>query len=100
MSRRLIAHLAHLEITTPKPEESLQFFTEVLGPEETTCEGQSVYLRGWGEWSHHSLKLTEGDQPGLEHIAWRTWSAEDLEKALASVDARGAGLAWYGSQVR
>src|ERR1700755_1255718 len=99
MSRRLIAHLAHLEITTPKPEESLQFFTEVLGLEETTREGQSVYLRGWGGWCHRSLQRTEGDQPGLDHTPGGPWSAEDLEKPVASVDARGAGAGWIDESV-
>jgi catechol 2,3-dioxygenase len=99
MSRRLIAHLAHLEILTPRPEESLRFYTEILGLEETTREGQSVYLRGWGEWSHHSLKLTEAEEPGLAHIGWRTWSAEDLDTAVARVEERGAGSGWVEEQV-
>jgi catechol 2,3-dioxygenase len=74
LSRRLIAHLAHVEILTPKPEASLAFYKEVIGLEETTREGQSVYLRGWGEWHHHSLQLTEAAEPGLGHLGWRTWS--------------------------
>jgi catechol 2,3-dioxygenase len=99
MSRRLIAHLAHLEILTPRPEESLRFYTDVLGLEETTREGQSAYLRGWGEWSHHSLKLTEARQPGLRHVGWRTWSSEDLHTAVARVEDRGAGEGWVEDQV-
>jgi catechol 2,3-dioxygenase len=99
MSRRLIAHLAHVEILTPRPEESLRFYSDVLGLEETTREGQSVYLRGWGEWSHHSLQLTEAPEPGLGHIGWRTWSAEDLDTAVARVDAEGAGNGWFEGSV-
>jgi catechol 2,3-dioxygenase len=99
MSRRLIAHLAHVEVFTPRPDDSLRFYTEVLGLEETTREGQSVYLRGWGEWSHHSLQLTEAPEPGLGHIGWRTWSAEDLETAIARVDAEDAGTGWFEDSV-
>jgi catechol 2,3-dioxygenase len=99
MSRRLIAHLAHLEVLTPKPEESLRFYTDVLGLELTTQEGQSAYLRGWGEWSHHSLKLTEAPEHGLGHVGWRTWSPEDLETAIARVDERGAGSGWFEDSV-
>ena len=91
MSRRLIAHLAHLEILTPKPDESLAFYKDVLGLWETERAGQSVYLRGWGEWHHHSLQLTEADQPGIGHIGWRTWSPDDLTTAVKRVDERGAG---------
>src|SRR4051812_12209874 len=93
MSNRLIAHLAHVEVLVPKPEDSLRFYTDVLGLVESGRAGQSVYLR-WGEWSHHSLQLTEAPQPGLGHVGWRTWSAEDLDTAVASVDAAGAGEGW------
>jgi catechol 2,3-dioxygenase len=47
MSNRLIAHLAHVEVLTPKPEESLAFYTDVLGLVESGRAGQSVYLRAW-----------------------------------------------------
>ena len=99
MSNRLIAHLAHVEVLTPKPDESLRFYTEVLGLVESGREGQSAYLRGWGEWSHHSLQVTEAAQPGLGHVGWRTWSPEDLETAVGRVDAAGAGQGWHEGSV-
>jgi catechol 2,3-dioxygenase len=99
MSKHLIAHLAHVEVLTPKPDESLAFYKEVLGLEESGQAGDSVYLRGWGEWSHHSLQLTEASEPGLGHIGWRTWSPEDLETAIARVDAAGAGEGWFEGSV-
>jgi catechol 2,3-dioxygenase len=99
MSRRLIAHLAHVEIHTPSIEQSLAFFVNVLGLEETTRAGQSVYLRGWGEWSHHSLQLTEGDAPGLGHIGWRAWSADDLSAAAQRLESEGAALGWVSDCV-
>src|SRR3569623_1616087 len=64
MSNRLIAHLAHVEVLTPKPEESLAFYRDVIGLEESGRAGQSVYLRGWGEWSHHSVQVTEAPPAG------------------------------------
>jgi catechol 2,3-dioxygenase len=99
MPKRLIAHLAHAEVLTPKPDESLAFYKDVLGLEESGREGQSVYLRGWGEWSYHSLQLTEAAQPGLGHIGWRAWSPEDLETVIARVDAAGAGQGWFEDSV-
>jgi catechol 2,3-dioxygenase len=48
MNRSLLSQLAHVELTTPMPEESLRFWTQVVGLEETARVGQSVYLRGWG----------------------------------------------------
>jgi catechol 2,3-dioxygenase len=99
MSSQLIAHLAHLEIVTPKPDESLAFYRDVIGLEESGREGQSVYLRGWGEWSYHSLQLTEGPEPGIAHTGWRACSPADLETAVARVDAAGAGEGWHEPSV-
>src|SRR6187200_2139009 len=99
MSNRLIAHLAHVEVLTPKPEESLEFYRDVIGLEESGRAGQSVYLRGWGEWSHHSVQLTESAQPGLGHVGWRTCSPADLDTAVAKVDAAGTGEGWFADAV-
>ena len=96
MPDRLIAHLAHVEVLSPKPEESLRFYHDVLGLEESGREGGSVYLRGWGEWDHHSLKLTESAEPGLVHIGWRMLSPQHLERAVAQVEAAGAGIGLEG----
>ena len=65
MPVRLLSQLAHVEILTPTPEDSLRFYTKVLGLEESGRSGDSVYLRGWGEFFHHSVQLTEADRPGV-----------------------------------
>ena len=45
-----VSRLSHVELRTPTPQESLDFFTGVLGLQVSHREGQSVWLRGWGEW--------------------------------------------------
>jgi catechol 2,3-dioxygenase len=95
MPTRLLSQLAHVEILTPRPDESLRFFTQVLGLEESGRSGQSVYLRGWGEFLHHSLQLTEAEQPGLGHIAWRADGAEQLQQAVERIEASGHGEGWH-----
>ena len=86
MPDRLLSQLAHVEVLTPTPEESLRFYTDVLGLEESGREGRSVYLRGWGERFFHSLQLTESDRPGLGHVAWRAQGPEQLRVAAARVE--------------
>lgn len=95
MSNRLIAHLAHVEVLTPELETSAAFFHDVVGLEESGRDEGSIYLRGWGEWSFHSLQLTPADEPGLGHIGWRASSPEALERAVASLEAAGAGEGWH-----
>ena len=63
-----IAHLAHIELLTPKLEQSLWFFTHVLSLQEVERCGQSVYLRAYGDYAPYTLKLTEGDTGNREPL--------------------------------
>jgi catechol 2,3 dioxygenase len=94
-----LARIGHAELLTPKPEESLGFFVDVLGLEEEAREGNSVYLRGWGDYLRYSLKLTEAPQPGLGHLGFRTWSPEALERRAAAIEATGLGIGWTDGDV-
>ena len=94
-----VARIGHAELLTPKPEESLRFFVDVLGMEEESREGRSVYLRGWGDWPRYSLVLTESPQAGLGHMALRAWSPEALERRVASIEQTGLGLGWLDGDV-
>jgi catechol 2,3-dioxygenase len=99
MALSLISQLAHVELITPTPQDSVDFWTQVIGLEETTREGQSVYLRGWGDRFHHTLVLTEGAQPGVGHIGWRASGAEELETAAERLEQAGAGQGWVDPSV-
>jgi len=66
-----VAHLAHVELLTPKLDESARFFVEVMGMTQSDRQNNSVYLRGWDDYEHHTLKLTASEKPGLGHYAWR-----------------------------
>src|SRR3954447_19054653 len=96
---RLLSQLAHVELITPKPADSLAFFVEVLGLELTEQAGTSAYLRGWGENFHHSLKLTEGPEPALGHIGWRASGPEALESAADRLNDLGHGDGWIDGDV-
>lgn len=94
MALNLISQLAHVEIFSPKPEASLKFFTDVMGLEISGRSGQSVFLRGWGEFFRHSLQLTEAKTPGLGHIAWRSFGPDELQEAVKRLERSGAGEGW------
>ncbi|EPZ52841.1 catechol 2,3-dioxygenase [Alicyclobacillus acidoterrestris] len=89
-----VAHLGHVELLTPKPEKSLDFFTEVLGMQEVKREGDSVFLRCWGEWQQYSIKLTASAQAGVGHTALRAMSPEALERRAAAIADRGLAVGW------
>jgi catechol 2,3-dioxygenase len=89
-----VAQLAHVEILTPKPDETLWFFKELLALAETERAGQSVYLRAYEDFYHHTLKVTESDEPGLGHVAWRTTSPQALDRRVEAIEATGLGQGW------
>ena len=89
-----LAHIGHVELLTPRPQESLDFFLDTLGMEEEAREGGSVYLRGWGEWQRTSLKLTESDRAGIGHMGVRASSPAALERRASAIEATGLGRGW------
>jgi catechol 2,3-dioxygenase len=94
-----LAHLGHLELLTPKPDESLRFFLDVLGMTETARMGESVYLRGWDDYEHHSLKLTASSTSGMRHMAFRTRSQQALDRRVSALKGSGYEIGWNGGDL-
>jgi catechol 2,3-dioxygenase len=91
---RDLAHLSHVELLTPKPDESLAYFHDLLGLEVAGEDGDSVYLRGFGDYERASLKLTASAQAGAGHISYRTASPEALARRVAVLEAAGVDGDW------
>ncbi|MER1986474.1 MAG: catechol 2,3-dioxygenase [Solibacillus sp.] len=94
-----IAQLAHLEIYSPKLEESVKFFKDILGMDETHREGKSVYMRAYEDHYHNTLIITENEEAGLGHIALRTTSPQALERRAAEIEKTGYGIGWIDGDV-
>lgn len=89
-----IAHLGHIELLTPKVEESRDFFVNVLGMTESGRQGGSIYLRAWDDYERYSLKLTQSARPGIGHMAFRTRSPQALERRAAALRGSGFDVGW------
>jgi catechol 2,3-dioxygenase len=94
-----VAHLGHIELLTPKPEESLHFFVDVLGMTESGRRGESVYLRGWDDYELYSLKLTGSSAAGLGHAAFRARSPQALARRVAALTGSGYELGWRDDEL-
>jgi catechol 2,3-dioxygenase len=90
-----IAHLGHLEIFSPKAEESLRFFVDVLGMTESGRAGDSVYLRAFDDYERYTLKLTASKTSGLGHVAFRARSPQALARRVAALEGSGLGIGWH-----
>jgi catechol 2,3-dioxygenase len=89
-----LAHLAHAELLSPKPEASLEFFVQVMGMTVSGTQKDSVYLRGWDDYEHHTLKLTGSKTCGLAHFAFRASSPQALERRVSAIERSGLGVGW------
>ena len=89
-----LSQLAHIEIYSPDVEKSVQFLRDVVGLDETGRDANSVYFRAWGDYFHHTLKITHRETNGLGHLGWRADSPEALDECVAYLEAIGAGLGW------
>ena len=94
-----IAHLAHVELLTPKLEESTRFFTEIMGMKITETKNDSIYLRAYDDYEHHSLQLTAHKHAGMGHFAWRARSEAALQRRVKSIEASGFGIGWKENNI-
>jgi catechol 2,3-dioxygenase len=89
-----IAHLGHVELLTPKFEESRRFFIDIMGMTQSGEKDGSVYLRGWDDYERYSLKLTDSKTSGLGHAAFRTRSPQALERRATALKGSGFDIGW------
>jgi catechol 2,3-dioxygenase len=89
-----IAHLGPIELLTPRAQESLDFFVNVMGMEIEGEDGGTAYLRGWGDYQRYSLALTESETSGMAWCGLRASSPAALERRVAAVEATGRGEGW------
>ena len=81
-----VAHVGHVELLTPKPDASLAFFTSTVDLRESGRSGDSVYLRGWGDYEWHTLKLTAHTTSGLGHMGLRVRDQATLERFVSRLE--------------
>ena len=89
-----IAHVASVELFTPTLDETLWYFVDVLGMSENGRSRGSVYLRGWDDYHHHTVKLTPHETTGVGRVGLRATSPEALDRRVAAIEAAGFGQGW------
>ncbi|RQG93537.1 VOC family protein [Natrarchaeobius chitinivorans] len=95
-----IAKLGHVAIHTPDLDESLWFFEDVLGLYVVERDDETAYLRAQRDWEHHTLRITESGQQGVDHIAFRTSSPEALDELAEGFEAEGTDVTYVDADER
>ena len=84
-----ISHLGHIEILSPKFDQTVAFFKDLIGLEETTRTADSVYLRAWGDWDLYTLVVTRAAHAGMVKMGVQLGSADELRALEQQLDAAG-----------
>jgi catechol 2,3-dioxygenase len=93
-----IAHLGHVEIFTPRLQESVAFFKDILGLHQSGRTENSVYLRAWADYALHTLQLTGAATSGVGHVAFRAKSGETLTAMVSYLQANSIEGQWRDAE--
>jgi catechol 2,3-dioxygenase len=99
LAGRDLAHIGHVELLTPRLQESVACFTEVLGMAVVATARDSVYLRGECEYERYGLKLTASGDAGVGHLGMRTRDGDALARRVAALDQAGISGAWTDGDI-
>jgi catechol 2,3-dioxygenase len=74
-----VAQCGAINVGTRDLEKSLHFFSDLLGMEVVARVGDTAYLRGYMELTHHSLVLTQQDENIVNSYSFRMRRPQDVE---------------------
>ncbi|MFM2367772.1 MAG: hypothetical protein RL619_68 [Bacteroidota bacterium] len=93
------SQLAYIELLSTNLEETVRFYTDIVGMDQTGKDDNSVYLRAWGDYFFHTLKITQSDTKGLGAVGWRADSQEALDECVNYLEKIGAGKGWIDADL-
>ena len=59
-----VLRLGRVELKVLDLDRSVDYYTNVIGLEETGRNGDRAYLKAWDEYDHHSVILTKSNRLG------------------------------------
>ncbi len=92
--------IGRLELRVMDLEQSVKYYTDIIGLEETGRDEGRVYLKAWDEYDHHSIILQQSDSAGMDHIAFKVKDIHELEKLEFQIEQFGCTLTRLPEQSR
>lgn len=83
--------MGHVALYVTDLDRARDFYEGLLGLRPVHMTESAVYLRGYEE-REWSLKLQRNPWPGLQHLAFKVWEDQDLDRAVEL--ATHLGLSW------
>ncbi|KAA9021056.1 catechol 2,3-dioxygenase [Niallia endozanthoxylica] len=95
-----VLRLGRAELRVLDLDKSVDYYTNVIGLQETGRIGESVFLKAWDEYDHHSLILTKSNSAGLAHLAFKVQSIDDLAYYEKKIEEFGCTTTRVTNQTR
>ncbi len=84
-----IMRIGRAELRVLDLEKSVDYYTNIIGLEETGREEGRVYLKAWDEFDHHSIVLQKSDSAGLDHFAFKVKNEAILSQLEKKIEQFG-----------
>ncbi|MEN3309291.1 MAG: catechol 2,3-dioxygenase [Micromonosporaceae bacterium] len=91
---RDIAHVSAVELFTPVPEQSVEFFTDLMALEVVARRGDSAYLHTWDDYEAFTVKVTGAAAAGIGRTWLRAASPEALHRRVRVIEDAGLAHGW------
>jgi len=87
-----IMRLGFVQILVTDLEAARKHYVEVMGMEVTDRTENEIYLKGWDEYDHHSIVLKQSNRAGLEKMAFKVHTYEDMAELEKKLQQYGASV--------
>jgi catechol 2,3-dioxygenase len=91
---RDIAHLSSVELYSAVPDQTVRFFSDLMGMTVVDQSGDSAYLHSWDDYERFTVKVTAHATSGIGRTWLRAASPEALARRVAALEAAGLGAGW------
>jgi catechol 2,3-dioxygenase len=95
---RDIAHVGAVELFTPTPEDTVDFFVRLMAMSQVGTDGPSTYLHAWDDYQTFTLKVTPRSRPGIGRTWLRAAGPDSLARRVAAVEELGHGGDWVDGE--
>jgi catechol 2,3-dioxygenase len=96
---RDVAHVSAVELFSPVPQQTVDFFVELMALSEVAREGSSVYLHTWDDYERFTVKVTEASRPGIGRTWLRAAGPQALRRRVDVLQGAGADGRWVDGEV-
>jgi catechol 2,3-dioxygenase len=95
---RDIAHVGAVELFTPTPEETVDFFVRLMALSVVGTDGTATYLHAWDDYQTFTVKVSPREQSGIGRTWLRAAGPGALHRRIEVIEAAGFGGRWIDGE--